>query len=93
MLDLNVAQWSDLRRQADEALDGLLGWAIETQLNEWADAAQAVALNPDTPTPRLHAAQGEYKAYKRATMILSELVRQTVSAAEKARKTKENANA
>lgn len=90
MLNLGSVEWGDLGRQADEALDSLLGWAVEAQFNEWAAASLAVALNPETPAPLLHAAQGEYKAYKRATMILYELRRKANLATEKARKSKEN---
>jgi hypothetical protein len=50
----------------------------------------AVALDPKTPAPQLHAAQGEYKAYKHATMVLDELIRQCSVKVEKARKSKEN---
>jgi len=90
MLNLEPSQWGDLRRQAEDANESLLGYAIETVFNQWADAALALALNPQTPAPQLHAAQGEYKAYKRATMILGELCRQAKLVAEKARKSKEN---
>lgn len=83
LLNMDVDDWREIRRQALDVRNSELHQAIHTLLKQRMATQTAILTNPKSTEVDIRLAQGSYNAHKRDIMIIEDLVRMADSTGRK----------